>query len=58
MADKTIKELTREVTQEGAAVPAGYRFDPKRNPPLIKVDAKVATEQQKAASQDTGDATK
>lgn len=53
MARTSQRELIHQITQEGAPVPGGFRFDPRADEVLAKIDeTTVAKKLQKEVKED------
>jgi len=50
---KALNEKIEQITQHGAAVPPGYTFNPRMDPPLFKTASTVANEQPLVITEET-----
>jgi hypothetical protein len=50
---KATNDMIDRVTQRGEAVPSGYTFDPRQNPPLFPTEPVVAQELRKEVESET-----
>lgn len=50
---KATNDMIERVTQRGEAVPSGYTFDPRQNPPLFPTKPMVAQELRKDVNSET-----